>query len=135
MILLLANILNAKNEDLRLEASIYHALLQELTHSPKPKVFLQTEIPSIKKFSSKFSIAKDCAQADVVIVAHNKQLPPGCKGKILFGCRYRTLKNNNVVGAFFWQKGRPNILFYNTRLQREGLKLTPHLQKYIDYEK
>jgi len=135
MILLLVSIVYPYDKDLRLESSVYYAIFKEITHSERPKIYMYTPVPSIERFDSRFQLAKDCKQSDVVIIKHSKDLTNECKDKILFGTKYQTLRNKNVVGAFFWQKGRPNILFYKTRLDEHKIILNKDLRKYIDYEK
>lgn len=92
-------------------------------------------VSSIKRFNSRFVLVKDCSDSNIVLIKHIEELGDKCKDKILFGTRYQTLRNKNVVGAFFWQKGRPNILFYKTRLDKHKIILNKDLKKYIDYEK
>jgi len=135
MILLLVSIVRPNDKDLRLESSIYYAIFKEMTHSERPKIYLYRKVPSIEKFDSHFQLAKDCKKSNIVIIKHIKDITDECKDKILFGTKYQTLSNKNVVGAFFWQKGRPNILFYKTRLDQHKITLDKDLEKYIDYEK
>ena len=131
----LTTIIQAKDKDLRLESTIYYALIKELTHSQRPKIYLADNVLSIQKFSSRFNLVKNCENANIIIVTHIKNIDSECKDKILFGTKYQTLDNKSVVGAFFWQKGRPNILFYQTRLTKYGIQLSKHFTKYIDNEK
>jgi len=96
---------------------------------------MQSSIHSIVEFSSNFNIVQECAEADIIFVTHQREIKKECQGKIFFGSRYKTLQKEQTVGAFFWQKGRPNILFYKSRLDRYGIRLNPHFIKYIDNEK
>jgi len=135
MILLFVSIVHPNDKDLRLESSIYYAIFKEITHNERPKIYMYENIPSIKKFDSRFELVKDCNDSDVVILTHIEDIRKECQEKILFGTRYQTLNYKSVVGAFFWQKGRPNILFYKTRLDQHNITLNKHFEKYIDYEK
>lgn len=135
MILLLVSIVHPNDKDLRLESSIYYTIFKEITHSDRPKIYMYESIPSIKKFDSQFQLVKDCSDSDIVILRHIEKLREECRGKMLFGTRYQTLDSQSVIGAFFWQKGRPNILFYKTRLDQHNITLDKHFEKYIDYEK
>lgn len=54
------------------------------------------------------------------------------ENKILFSTNYRGFKNHiECVGAFYWFKGRPQIVFLRDRLKKQNIKLKPFLQKYI----
>jgi hypothetical protein len=35
-------------------------------------------------------------------------------------------------GAFFWKKGRPNIVFIKPRLKQQSLELSSELKPYIE---
>lgn len=54
-----------------------------------------------------------------------------CKDIPLFTSSYKTLReNSNAIGAFYWRKGRPNIIFIKTRLKKFNLELPEKLKKY-----
>jgi len=38
----------------------------------------------------------------------------------------------NAVGAYFWQKGRPNIIMIRARLDRERIRLPAEFDRYIE---
>ncbi len=134
-IFLLSTLLFGADNDLRLESRIYYAIAKELTHKIKPQVYMQSNISSIKKFSSNFIIVDKCTKADIIFVTYLKEIQKECEGKIFFGSRHKTLQKEQTIGAFFWQKGRPNILFYKSRLEQYGIELNQHFKKYIDNEK
>jgi len=37
-----------------------------------------------------------------------------------------------VVGGFFWQKGRPNIIFLERRIKALHIQLPQDLQEFVD---
>ena len=52
--------------------------------------------------------------------------------KIIFTTKYAILKKNpHIVGAFYWSKGRPQIVFIRKRLEKKHLDLASELKKYI----
>ncbi|WP_457745752.1 hypothetical protein [Sulfurimonas sp.] len=118
--------------DMELESAIFNTIIHELTSKKEPKVYIHTKVASLQNHPKKLQLLTSCNEADIVIVSNLKDIPQECAGKILFGTRYKHLKNSRVVGAFFWQKGRPNILFYKSRLQHYGIKLSEKFQKYIE---
>ena len=113
-------------------SGIFNLIVKEITKKENANVYIHTNIYSIEQYPGNINIVDDCKEADLVILSTNKDIPKECNQKILFGTRYSHLKNKNVVGAFFWQKGRPNILFYQKRLQMYNVKLEPSFNEYIE---
>jgi hypothetical protein len=120
-------------DDLKIEATIYNKIIIAITKKEKPKVYIYKQCKSLKKYPGKIELVAHCKDADIVIVTTLKNIPKMCftKNKI-FGTKYSHLKNPHVIGAFFWQKGRPNILFYKYRLDQNNIKLDKSFNKYIE---
>ncbi len=50
---------------------------------------------------------------------------------ILFATRYRLLKNcKDAVGALYWRKGRPQLLFLKPRLKHHNIVLPTMFKKF-----
>jgi len=113
-------------------SGIFNLIIKEVTKKEDPTVYIHTSISSLQKYPGNIKIVKKCEKADLVILSTTKNIPKECADKILFGTRYSHLKNFNVIGAFFWQKGRPNILFYKKRLEKQNIKLNSSFDKYIE---
>ncbi len=113
-------------------SGILNLIAKDITEKPYPNVYLHTHNSSLKLYPGNIKIVKDCKEADLVILSTINEIPKECLVKLLFGTRYSHLKNQNVIGAFFWQKGRPNILFYQKRLNRNFIKLDSSFDKYIE---
>ncbi|WP_152184767.1 hypothetical protein [Sulfurimonas indica] len=118
--------------DVALESAIFNKVIIAVTTKEYPEVYIYKENKALEQFPGKLKIVNSCKEADIVIITTLKNLPEACKEKILFGTRYSHLRDNRVVGAFFWQKGRPNILFYKRRLERYNIKLDASFDKYIE---
>ncbi len=116
----------------KIASSIFNNIVNSLSGKYYAPVYIHTRIESIQKYPGNINILKNCSEADIVILSNVKNIPYECKNKILFGTRYYHLKNPNVIGAFFWQKGRPNILFYKSRLDKHNIKLDSSFDKYIE---
>lgn len=72
--------------------------------------------------------------ADVVLVGSRR---PDARlahlHKPLLTLDYGTLRDYpNAVGAYFWQKGRPNIIMIRARLDRERIRLPAEFDRYIE---
>ena len=113
-------------------SDIFNLLVKEITKKVSPNVYLFKGNSSVKQYPGSLNIVTMCDKADLIILSTTQDIPKKCLEKILFGTRYSHLKNPNVVGAFFWQKGRPNILFYEERLKKNSIKLNPSFDKYIE---
>jgi len=74
------------------------------------------------------NIVKSCKRADIAYIS---KVLKECEGKPIFSDNYNTFqKEKSVIGAFYWHKGRPNILFFKPRLEDFELKLPKKLEKY-----
>ncbi len=113
-------------------SEIFNLIVKEITKKEHSNVYIHTNISSLKKSPGSINIVTDCDKADIILLSTTKKIPLKCNQKLLFGSRYSHLKNQNVIGSFFWQKGRPNILFYEKRLQEHNIKLSPSFDKYIE---
>ncbi len=120
-------------DDKQLASSLLYKVAQALTSKQTPNVYLHHKEKIKFDFDfSKFSIVNNCKQADIVILPTTKELQRQCRKKILFGTNIKTLKQRRVIGAFFWQKGRPNMILYKKRLQQKRIKLDRSFSKYIE---
>ncbi len=77
----------------------------------------------------------DQKRADILLL--KKRLPhpsPKLRQKLLFVRSYTLLKiyKDWAIGGFFWQKGRPNILFFKPNLLKYHITLPQSFQKYVE---
>jgi len=80
----------------------------------------------------KLNIINNCTNADVLIVKNEKNLINECKNKPILVFDYDLLyTNTNSVAAFFWQKGRPNILFIKERLDKFNITIPSKYNSYL----
>ncbi|MEA2111948.1 MAG: hypothetical protein U9P71_07875 [Campylobacterota bacterium] len=118
--------------DTQLAIKIYNSIAHECTKKVEAKIYLHGDLDILYNNKS-INRTYDCADADFVITSTLLGLPSECNSKIIFSNKYRLFKQSNrVVGAFFWQKGRPNIIFDRERLQKSGIELSDNFQKYIE---
>jgi len=77
---------------------------------------------------AKLRVVKSCENATIAYISLERN---ACKKKPIFTDNYKTFKNSkNAIGAFYWSKGRPNIIFLQSRLKHFGLTLPQELKKY-----
>ncbi len=132
LLLTLFLITNIFASDNKKASDIFNLIVKEITKKDSSNVYLHRGIESIEKYPGNLKIVTACKDADIIILSTISDIPRECSKKILFGSRYSHLKNPNVIGSFFWQKGRPNILFYRQRLENHNIKLDPSFNKYIE---
>ena len=118
-----------------IEKDIYTTILRALfpnkaiisiwTDSKEKKELLQ-KIPFVQVTSPK--------DADILFVYNESDMQTLPGKKIVFVGNYSLLKKykNRVIGGFFWQKGRPNIIFLRHNLQKFSLHLPQEFDKYIE---
>ena len=82
--------------------------------------------------SKKIDLVENFNNARILFVA--KKIPENIPSNtIIIATNYSLLiKDKRVVGAFFWQKGRPNLLFLRKRMQIANITLDHEFEKYIE---
>ncbi|WP_457639709.1 hypothetical protein [Persephonella sp.] len=99
------------------------------------KVYLTDNMKYIIKYSKILLPVSKCQEADIVIAGKEiKDLE--CRRKLMVVTKYYLLKEYpNAVAAFYWHKGRPNIVFVYERLKNFGISISEKYIKYVDSEK
>ncbi len=80
----------------------------------------------------KIELVSSIQQADLIVL-HSSELPFDAEA-LLFTDSYMMLKKykERAIGGFFWQKGRPNVLFLEKSLKRYDIKLPKDMDEYIE---
>ncbi len=134
-LLLLAGLLIPLHAASNVAANIFDKTVDSFFKEERVSAWGETpEHLQIIQNSQRMVLTKDPANARFLIVA--RKIPAGiAKDSVVMTTEYLLLeKDKRVVGAFFWQKGRPNLLFLRQRLREADLTLTPEFQKYIEDE-
>lgn len=77
--------------------------------------------------------ADNCHNADLILSNGEDDISSTCKERIIFYTKYKAFKHNPyAIGAFFWQKGRPNIIFRKNILLKYDISLSNEFDKYIE---
>lgn len=116
-------------------AQIIDRVVTAFFHGDRVTAWGETAVhQQIIRHSSLMETTKDPHLAQFLIVS--KKIPENVsKTGIVFTTEYGMLENNKrIVGAFFWQKGRPNLLFIRNRLHKANLTLGHEFDKYIEDE-
>ncbi|ACO04327.1 MAG TPA: hypothetical protein DEP48_06620 [Persephonella sp.] len=84
----------------------------------------------VLKYGRRLLITHSCYSADIIIAKEKKKIP--CKGKIILTTNYYLLlEYPDAIGAFYWKKGRPHIVFLKERLEEKGITLPYEYEKFI----
>ncbi len=76
---------------------------------------------------------KNCKKADIIITDSIKYIQKNCRNKLIFVTNYRAYKTTpNAVGALFWQKGRPVIIFNKKVIRKKHINLPDQFKQYED---
>jgi hypothetical protein len=116
----------ANNHDYELK--LYEKVISSLLKSDNISVISDNDLKPILEKSNKFTITNNCKDAKVVI---GKEIKEQCKDLPWFATNYKTFKyGNNVIGAFYWRKGRPQLKLKTQEINKFKLELPKSLEKY-----
>lgn len=91
------------------------------------------EIQKAFKNVHRFNVVENFNDAKLIILSKNVDKIKKFPKKHIFVLNYDLLETiPNSFGAFFWKKGRPNIVFIKPRLKEQLLKLSSELEPYIE---
>ncbi len=118
-----------------IELKIYGNILDTLLPEEQT-ISVWTDNPKKRQlFDSirRVKIVSDSEDANILILYKTKCFNTD---KIIFIGTYTLLKQckNRAIGGFYWQKGRPNLIFLRNNLQRHTIRLSPELEEFIEDE-
>ncbi len=123
-------------EEIKLEIKILEKISKDIIRKDKIRVFLIGYDPKkLLRYSSGFILVKDCSKADIVIAKENdKGELSSCRKDIPgIALKYSLLRKDSIfIGALFWYKGRPNLVFIRKRLEKLNIKLPKSYSRYIE---
>lgn len=134
-IVLMNSVMFADVSKEKIEAQIIDKIVVSLFPGQKITVWGETvDQKNMIKQSTKISRVESSSNADLIIVTKNipQNLSDNC---VIITTEYALLKKDErIIGAFFWQKGRPNLLFLRPRMQKANVNLGHEFDKYIEDE-
>ena len=102
------------------------------------KIYTQDQEYAKAFYASKFmKVVNDPANADVILISSKKDMEKFSRLKlstkvIFFTTSYKLLKQYpKILGAFYWRKGRSQLLFVKERLEKINIRLPKEYQKFI----
>ncbi len=115
----------------QIEQKIYSSVLKDLFPlKTNVKVWIDDK-NKLKEFKQ-LNIVKKRKKANILILFKSRHIKTN---KMVFIANYSILKyySNNEIGGFYWQKGRPNLVFFYRNLKKYNLKLPKTLKKYVEH--
>ena len=117
-----------------LKVEILKKIVSGIENSEKMKIW--SDDPQIMvafRSGEQFNATGECKEADIVILAKKENLLKECLNRNIFVLSYELLIDvPESFGAFFWKKGRPNIVFIEPRLKESALELSTELMPYME---
>lgn len=134
--LLLFLILTASlvSSSLEIEKGIYQTILRALFPSKNIIRVWSDEASKKSLFSSidGVRLVKNRKDADILMLFHTYDIKQSDKAVFANGYLVLQRSKGNAVGGFYWQKGRPNLVFVKNKLQEFGIVLPKNLRGYIE---
>ena len=115
---------------------LYEKILPSMIENRPIKVFVDKETKELLKNSELFQIVEVCTEkVDILIGQNFHYITEECEKKPIFATNYKTYKkNDNSIGAFYWRKGRPQIIFNSKNLTYFQVPLAVSLRKFQEIE-
>lgn len=121
---------------------MYHGIFSALLSKTVISVYTtDQEYRKVFNTSKRLFLAREPEESDVILITNRSTLESvlkrskinqNSKKPILFVTDYRLLKNSeDVVGAFYWRKGRSQLLFINKRLKEHNITLPSSYQNFM----
>jgi len=122
---------------------IYHQIFSSLVSKPTISVYTNDkEYKNVFSQSNKINLVNEVSVADIVLITNRPTLFNVMKDlqwmqqegekPILFVTDYRLLKYSlDIVGAFYWRKGRSQLLFIKKRLDQYHISLPQEYHAFM----
>jgi hypothetical protein len=121
---------------IEVEKQIYKQILYDIfPYKQKIYVWVDSKNMSFLNQLNRLKIVTNLQDADILIIKHELSTT-NIENKIVFVQSYHLLKlyDSFAIGGFYWQKGRPNLLFLRKNLEKYNIKLDKGFEKYIEDE-
>jgi hypothetical protein len=135
MLILFCWQLNAMDRDSTLK--IYHEIFTSLSNKKHFSIYTENKVyMNIFSTSKRIHLVSSPKLADIILLTKHSSIKSissiDCKNKILFATKYTLLKSHShIIGAFYWRRGRAQLLFIKNRLKAHGISLPNKYREYI----
>lgn len=118
--------------DTGMAAKIYERLFHAVVQKEHITVYtVDEEYIEVVHLSPALELTTKLANADIALITHKKDLP-STTYPLVFTTDLRIYKEHpSAIGIFYWEHGRPKIIFSKERLKKFKITLSPEWSKYI----
>ncbi len=111
-----------------LESTLFQRLFTELFDKKPVYVYTSAKYEKILEPSVNIIIVKSCKKADIQfgIVDRN------CSKPVFVLDYYVYKKNPNILGAFYWRKGRPQLRLRRKIIEKYHLHICKDFEDYVE---
>lgn len=129
-------LVNKYDKEIELEAKIISNIASSSIKSDIKLYIPEISIIERDVYSKFFTLTSNCKDANFIFIKRNVDINSLCNNednKLFFTNNYeKLLEDNRYLGAFFWNKSRPNITFIKSRLERQKIKLPNDYDKFVE---
>ena len=123
---------HADQHGIAYQQKLYDSLFHQLFAKSTINVYTDTINESLFLEENHFFVVSKCEDADIVFLSSDSQLQ-SCSNKPIFVTNYDEFKHRkNVIGAFYYRKGRPQLKLNQHYLDHFKLSINTSLTKYIE---
>ena len=117
--------------DIETASKIYDKLFYAIFKKENIKVYVNDNEYKKMILSSEYLKLTDKIEDSEIVIITKKEEIKEIKDKIAFGTEKDFLEiDANIIGAFYWNKGVPEIIFIKKKLEKNNLKLLEGFEKY-----
>lgn len=133
-VLLLALSLLASDSSTDLEVKIIERVLGKISIDKEKVIWSDNkEICDAIEKNKLIKTTQNCQEAAIIVLQDKKNLSKKCHHTIVFVLDYALLSQvPKSFGAFFWKKGRPNIVILKPRLKSLFIQASNDLNPYLE---
>ena len=114
----------------KIELAIISKIAHALVKKPVILIYTDSQKYLIKKKYDGLRFIHQCQNADMALLRHFHKR---CSHKKVIVLDFWLLKKDkDALGAFYWQKGRPNVIFPQSRLEQRKISLPKEFESFID---
>lgn len=122
---------------------MYHGIFSALTPSVSIAVYTNDkEYREVFRHSKRIFLSDKLEESDIILITNKSTLESilyrikantnVSKKPLLFVTNYHFLeKSDDILGAFYWRKGRSQLLFIKKRLEQHDITLPEEYQNFM----
>ncbi len=113
-------------------------IISKIAHEVVKKDIVKVSIDDEKfyrhsNFLYNIELIKSAQNADILFLSQEFNYKRFSYKKYIFATSYKLFKKYpDILGVFFWQKGRPNIIIRESVAKKLGISFSKDFEKFLD---